>query len=292
MRPLLPALLSILLLMPSSPRAQSPLPGGQENTDVLARTIAGDSGTSVERAQRLVNWIQMNLKWTATDYQQRTPEEIITRRGGNCAELSRVLARLLEPAKIRYRWVAEINIHPVTPRRQETAARMVQERGPRMSVFGLQHNDHRWLEIYDESTGRWIPADPAIGVIGVENWIQFRMGLGRRPEPAVPAVKEIVKDMIVPFAVIVVGQGEQQSESRSDFYLIDEFNGAYKGRLASLPAWQEWSKGVTQLSPLAAAAFEGRVNLHEHSDKIAALADAYQRLREQAKAAGLLDATK
>jgi len=268
--------------------AQKPsVPASPEDIDALARQVAGEKGTSVERTQRLVTWMNTNFDWTATDYEQRTAEQIIARRGGNCAELSRVLARLLRPARVRYRWISEINIHPDSPRRQETAARMVQEKGPRFSVFGLRHNDHRWLEIYDEVSQHWVPADPSIGVVGIGPWIQFRMGLVKRPAPAVPAVASIVEQMIVPFAVMVRSECTSEVEDRSELYLIEEFNRAYDGRLASLPAWKDWTRGVRELAPLSAGAFQGTVNLHEHVEEIARLAEAYLALRQQAEAAGL-----
>lgn len=268
--------------------AQKPhVPAAPEDIDTLARQVAGEEGTAVERTQRLVTWINTKFDWTDTDYQQRTAEQIIARRGGNCAELSRVLARLLRPARVRYRWISEINIHPDSPRRQETAARMVREKGPRLSVFGLRHNDHRWLEIYDDALRRWVPADPSIGVVGIGPWIQLRMGLQERPVPAVPAVASITEQMIVPFAVIALGEAGQEAEDRSEFYLIEEFNRAYGGRLTSLPAWKDWTRGVRELTPLAAGAFQGSVNLHEHAETIARLAEAYLALRQQAEAAGL-----
>ncbi len=280
-------LLLLVLLLPAFParRLSAAAPG--EHIDTLARRIARDSGDSTERAQRLVTWINTEFNWTATDYQQRTVEQIIDRLGGNCAELSRVLERLLKPTGIRYRWVAEINLQPESPRRQQTAAEKVAQVGPRMSVFGLRHNDHRWLEIFDDQTKQWVPADPSIGIVGVEPWIEFRMGLGDRPQPAVPAVAEIVKDMIVPFAVVVPATKDTPAENRSDFYLIDAFNNAYDGRLATLPAWSDWVAGVRELSALAAGAFEGKVNLHENSNQIAHLAKTYDALRRQAAARGL-----
>lgn len=256
--------------------------------DQLAVQTAGQSGSSLARVQRLVTWINHDFKWMATDYQKRTVEEIIQRRGGNCAELSNVLARLLKPTGIRYRWVSEINIHPYTPRRQETAARMVAEKGNRYSVFGLRHNDHRWLEVYDDSSGEWVPADPSIGVVGVRPWIALRMALLDRPQPAVPEVAEVTRDMIVPFAVVAnIGSSGAQPQDRSQFYVVQEFNRAYGGRLASLPAWKDWTRGVSELSPLAAKAFAGEVNLHQSSQKIADLAEAYERLRLQARKKGL-----
>lgn len=275
--------LSLLALTAHAPAQERTAPA---DIDSLSRHIAGDSGKSLERAQRLITWINTSFDWKATDYQQRTVEQIIERRGGNCAELSRVLERLLKPAGIRYRWVSEINIHPYTPRRQKTAEDMVAKNGNRMSVFGLRHNDHRWLEIYDDAAGQWVPADPSIGIAGVEAWIKFRMGLANRPQPQVPAVAQIVKDMIVPFAVIARPPGGP-AEDRSEFYLVQEFNRTYGGRLASLPAWRDWTASVRELSQSAAAAFRGDVNLHHSNEKIARLAETYEALQKQAKQSGI-----
>jgi len=253
--------------------------------DELALHIAGRSGSSVERTQKLVNWINTNFNWTATDYEQRTADQIIARRAGNCAELSKVLVRLLRPTGIRYRWVAEINVQPDSPRRQETAARLVQEKGNTYSVFGLRHNDHRWLEIYEDGTKQWIPADPSIGLVGVKPWVAFRMGLFDRPKPSVTAVAEIAQDMIVPFAVIALKDDlNSQEEDRSEFYLIDQFNAAYGGKLGELPAWNQWTSQIRRIAPLASAAFAGKSNLHESGDTIAQLAETYAELQKQAKA--------
>ncbi len=258
------------------------------DVDQLSLEIAGRFGNSVERTQRLVNWVNTNLEWTATDYQERTAEQIIQRRGGNCAELSKVLVRLLKPTGIRYRWVKEINIHPYTPRRQETAEQMVKEKGNTYSVFGLRHNDHRWLEVYDNDNGHWVPADPSVGVVGVREWIAFRMGLADRPKPAVPAIAETVQDMIVPFAVIAPKSDlNPAEENRSQYYLVDEFNAAYGGELSSLPAWKDWVAGVQDLSTRAANAFRGAENLHESNHRIAKLGEVYAELQKEAKERGL-----
>jgi len=280
--------LSGILFAAAPPSTQgAPAPQDARSIDELAARVAGRDGNSLDRTRRLVRWINTGFEWTATDYQQRTAEQIIERRGGNCAELSRVLARLLSPAGIRYRWVAEINIHPDSPRRERTAAEMVAQKGNSLSVFGRRHNDHRWLEVFDESTGQWAPADPSIGVVGVRSWIEFRLGLDTRPQPAVPAVAEIVRDMIAPFAVAVIGKGDTPSENRSEYYLIEQFDQAYGGQLRSLPAWKEWTSGIRSLSRAAIEAFEGRTNLHDRNRDIARLAEVYAALRVQAKEKGV-----
>ncbi len=249
-----------------------------ESIDHLVMRVAGE-GSDVQKTTRLVKWINTEFQWTATDYERRTPEQIITRRGGNCAELARVLARLLDAGGVKYRTVREINIQPANESRQSRAARLIAAQGNQLSVFGLRHNDHTWLEVYDGASNSWVPADPAIGIVGIVEWEAARLGLGARPKPAVAAVEPIAHDMIVPFVVAVAGKN---GEDRSSYYLIDQFNQANNGRLDKLPAWREWTELVRELSSLARQAFNGEINLHEHAAEIERLAIVYDQLRGQA----------
>jgi hypothetical protein len=237
----------------------------------------------------LVTWIGANLTWTWTDYQQRTPEEIVRRRAGNCADLAAVLAAMVQAAGIQARWVAEISVQPRDDGRQARAAEKVKALGPRLSVFGLEHNDHRWLEIYDSAEGGWVPADPAVGVVGIDEWERARLGFGKRPPPPVPAVADITKDMLVPFMVTAIdGQHGPPLTDRSDYYLIDQFDRVYGGRLSSLPAWSQWTSEVRQLSALGRAAYAGNDNLHTHEQSIHHLRTTYEQLASEAAANGIV----
>jgi transglutaminase-like putative cysteine protease len=155
---ILTAVIAIAPLRPAI--AQAPA----EDLAALAARIAGPDAPPVERAGRLVAWINTEFAWTTTDYERRTVDDIIRRRGGNCAELSRVLARLLDLSGIEYRTVREINIQPESAQRQANAEERVRTAGLRMSVFGRAHNDHVWLEIADGGVAgsrpirRWGPS--------------------------------------------------------------------------------------------------------------------------------------
>lgn len=259
----------------------------------LAQNVAGRAGTAVEKTERLVTWINTNFQWSATDYQKRTVQEIVSRRAGNCAELANVLSALLQATDIRFRWIAEINVQPTSQQRQNTAAGLVAKQGNRMSVFGLNHNDHRWLEVYDEKSQAWFPADPAVGVVGTRAWIATRLGFGERPVSPVPAIASITKTMLVPFVVIAVSsRGGAPTENRSKHYLIDEFDSFYGHKLTKLPSWPEWEKLIGQISPLAASAFAGEVNLHEHAKLIEQLSQVYERLRQEAQARNIVASLK
>jgi len=69
-----------------------------------------------------------------------------------------------------------------------------------MSVFGRQHNDHRWVEIWDERTDSWVPADPSMGVIGNEAWLKARVWFGER----MTIDTSITNDMLGPISIFVV----------------------------------------------------------------------------------------
>ncbi|MBM4162599.1 MAG: transglutaminase domain-containing protein, partial [Ignavibacteria bacterium] len=84
----------------------------------FALSITLHARTDYERAEHLLNWLSHNFRWLSTDYKKRTVKEIITRRGGNCFELATVYMSLIKTLGIRYRQVAEINIHPRSERRQ------------------------------------------------------------------------------------------------------------------------------------------------------------------------------
>jgi transglutaminase-like putative cysteine protease len=269
----------VVAISVASIRAQNP--SVLSDVDALAVRTAGE-GTVLERTSRLVSWINHDFEWTATDYQQRTPEQIIERRAGNCADLAKVLARLLDAVHVRYRIVREINVQPASDSRQTNAEAKIASGGARFSVFGRRHNDHTWLEVFEPDSSTWMPADPAVGVVGIENWISARLAFSDRRQPVVAATVPIVQTMLVPFAVVAAG-----TEDRSAYYLIDQFDRTYGGRLHSLPAWAEWCSLVRELAPLAMGAFKGDANLHEHAATIARAAGAYETLRQQAIAAGL-----
>lgn len=249
----------------------------------LATTVAGQ-GSALERTGRLVYWISDSLKWSYTDYVRRTPPEILARRQGNCADLASVLHMMLDSLGIRSRWIREINVQPgKTPQRQKTAEEMVVKRGNSLSVFGLQHNDHVWLEVWDGAA--WFPADPAYGVVGYDQWIPARLALADRPLPRVSAVVPIAADMRAPFVVLAQGTRSGPFEDdRTTFYLIEEFNRLYGGKLAALPAWNDWVAAVRDVSPHARGAFEGKENLHLQTDRIAHLKLVYDSLTAQASA--------
>ena len=87
---------------------------------------------------------------------------------------------IIKAAGIRYRSIAEINIHPLSSNRQKNATSWIAEKGNTASVFDLQHNDHRWVEIYKTKNGQWRPADPSMGNIGKTDWLKARVWFGER----------------------------------------------------------------------------------------------------------------
>jgi len=251
---------------------QSDIKTKQETIKEIATSVAGSEGSTRKRVIKLVKWMNQNFKWTSTDYKKRTVGEIIQRRCGNCAEQAKVLMALLKASGIEARWVEEINIQPKSKQRQATAQKLIAEHGSKLSVFGYMHNDHRWLEVYDDTSHTWIPSDPTLGVFGVKEWVRARLGFRERPEAA--------KDMIVPFVVIIRQKG-QLVEDRSEHYLIKEFNAYHGNELGKLSAWPQWISAVRELSKLGSAAFAGEINLHEHTMLMTQLEQAYIDLKKE-----------
>lgn len=242
----------------------------------LARHILPDStATTYARVSAVVSWTNTRFAWTYTDYKRRTVKEIICRRGGNCNEQARVVSALLTEAGIQNRRVSEINIQPESTQRQESAEKKIKENGFRMSVFGLRHNDHVWIEYFDENLKAWEPADPTLGLVGLEAWIKARAGFGQRiNHDILPS-----RDMLVPIAVFALAPDGTILENRSRHYLVNAFNQVYEKKLSAGPAWSGWTEEVLNLEQVCRQAFEGRVNLHEHTDQIKKIREEYQSLR-------------
>ena len=248
--------------------------------EVLAHRLAGGHGTDLQRAERLLDSLSSRFRWLATDYQKRSPAQIVERGGGNCFELATLYSDLIRRLGIKHRHVAEINLHAFTPSRQVTAERKVKEAGPRMSVFGERHNDHRWIEIFDERTGSWVPADPSMGVIGLRRWMGVRFGFGERRT----IDTSITNDMIAPFAIFVVDSTYSYRESRTASYAIEQFDAMYGRELHRLPAWKDWMAGVERLEGPAREAFRGTEDLHAHRRSIEGLWNTYAALKRQHEA--------
>ena len=242
----------------------------KEDIKILAMKIAGERGSTLERARKLVFWMNENFEFVYTDYKQRTVEELIQRRAGNCAEQARVLQAFLKAVDVPARWVAEINIQPKNEQRKTNAESMIAERGVRASVFGYMHNDHRWLEVYDDETKAWVPADPSLGIFGTDTWVKVRIGFDERPEA--------IKDMIVPF-VVIVRKDNKIVEDRSYHYLIEGFSAYYGKKLEKSPLWQEWVFLIGKLSAYGSSAFAGEVNLHNYTNLMERLLKVYNGLK-------------
>jgi transglutaminase-like putative cysteine protease len=101
----------------------------QSRLKAFADSIAQGAPSSYEKAEKVVRWLANNFDWTATDYQKRTVEEIMARKGGNCNELAMVTIALLKELNLQMRKVREINIHKESATRRENARQKILERG-------------------------------------------------------------------------------------------------------------------------------------------------------------------
>ena len=279
-----PLLLAFLLIFSSLPiRAQSTKYSPQDDelynlarTDLkaFAQQVSKDAKSELGQAQAIVRWLAKNFEWKATDYQKRTVQEIIDRKGGNCNELAMVALGAMKELNIKLRRVHEVNVYVNTPDRGVRAHEMVKEKGNTYSVFGRHHNDHVWLELYDSAANEWFPADPSSGLVGTEEWMQGRVIFGKRT-----SMNPITEQMIVPFAIFAADTDGKFTINRTQHYLVDEFDRIYGARLHTLSPWKQWIELLDQLDDKVAGAFAGNVNLHDYEAEIDSLATVYEELR-------------
>jgi len=274
--------LPVVLLFPCGFAADAQ----QIDKAALARTAAGEAASTLDKVRSVTHWANQSFKWTYTDYKHRSVDEIIARKGGNCFEQTQVVAALLNELGIRTRSVREINIQPKSRLRQWSAGRRVARTGRSASVFGLRHNDHVWMEFWDDATGEWTPADPALDLVGFDAWLKARVGFDARPtHRIIPA-----RDMLVPIAIFA--QADSILESRTVHYLLAGFNAAYDGRLEKLATWPDWTTVIAALEPAARGAFQGSVNLHQHADDILKASVVYKKLAAEYRSSAGQDASR
>jgi hypothetical protein len=229
-----------------------------------------------DKARRINDWLFKEFEWTATDYQKRTVEEIIERKGGNCAEQTMVFAAALTSINIPSRWVLEVNSHPESLERQKNAEELIQSVGYKASLFGFMHNDHRFLEFYDEKSQQWVPADSSFGVFGMEEWITKRLGFSRDSIPS--------QESIIPLFIAVLDDEKHIEMISNEAYLRTAFSRYSYIPLHDLDAWYEH---LEKLQDLFANAYNAKINMHTHTDKINAAVQAFKQLQEKSSSDGV-----
>lgn len=248
------------------------------NLKTLGKQITANDDTDYKKARTLLSWVSNRLEWVATDYKRRTVNEILERGAGNCYDLAQVYVAIVKAMDIKTRSIAEVNLSRLHPERQGQAEQLVKEKGARYSLFGARHNDHRWLEVFDETSGTWLPVDPTMNVIGVEQWVKARLGFGKR----ITIDPTISDDMIAPFAVFVTGEkSDSMVENRSMYYMVEQFDKVYDKELSKLPSWNKWVASIGLLSEHAKLAMESKENFHLYTRQIAELDTIYQDLKNE-----------
>ena len=241
----------------------------------FAEEVSSGGGSEIEKADKIIKWLARNFDWTATDYRQRTIQEIIDRKGGNCNELAMVAREALKKLNFRMRQVREINLHREDSSRGARARQIVAEKGKRYSVFGRRHNDHVWLEIYDSAAQEWFPADPSMGVVGQE-WLSARVGFGTRF-----TLNPISKDMVTPVSIFAVDEEGNISIKRTHHYLVNGFSDLYQDKLRVLPSWKTWVRQIDALEDKSLGAFHGQLNLQHYETLFDDLAITYENLKKE-----------
>ena len=124
----------IVIYTGSLAAAQSTAPATQNDelytlarTDLkaFAQQVSKNAKSELGQAQAIVKWLATNFEWKATDYQKRTVQEIIERKGGNCNDLAMVALSAMKELNITLRRVHEVNIHVNAPERGVRAHEMV-----------------------------------------------------------------------------------------------------------------------------------------------------------------------
>jgi hypothetical protein len=239
----------------------------------FAQQLGEQTSSDVERTRSIVRWLTKNFEWKPTDYQRRTVQQIVERRGGNCNDFSMVALAAMKELRIQARTVHEVHIRTESVGRDERADALIKEKGNACSVFGRHHNDHIWLEIHDPTSNDWVPADPWSGLVGTDEWINARVGFGPRS-----SLNPDAADMIVPIAIFAADADGNFTIDRTKHYLVDEFDRLYNGKLHQQPAWPRWVQLLTELSGKVEGAFAGKINLHEYGAQIDSLATTFDQL--------------
>lgn len=284
MKPFACFLIAIIFFLPTL-KAQSDIQTTKQtdtsslDLKIFAGRIVSGSNTNFQKARTLLEWLSHSFAWTATDYQQRTVKQIIVRQGGNCFELAKVYMALINELGIQYRPIAEINLHVPSEQREKTSEGKIKDAGNTMSVFGYQHNDHRWVEVYDDSSHTWIPVDPTMDLIGFDQWLKGRAWFESRHT----INDEFSSDMIAPFAIFVVDKNDKSKmiEDRTQEYMVKQLDRLYQNKLAGLPSWQQWIDQLKNINSHARNAFAGTENLHDYGKAINDLRNTYDRLKEE-----------
>lgn len=243
----------------------------ENNFNTIALEVTKDISSNFERCKTLVNWVHDNFSWPATDYKNRTIEEVLERRSGNCREQAWVLRKLLQEVSIPTRWVREINIHPESIDRRNSSKQLIEEVGLKCSVFGYRHNDHTWIEAYISETNEWVPADPAMGLFGKDKWVETRFHINKLPHKTLATL-----DMIVPICIIVMDDKFLPIDNRSNHYLIDLFSQFFPHVKENTIMWEKWVTYIHSFYPYAQLAFQAEYNLHEQDKNIKEMHEVYK----------------
>lgn len=78
--------------------------------------------------------------------------------------------------------------------RQNFSLHLIETHGDFYSIFGWNHNDHRWLEYYNKQLEKWIPIDTAFGVLGINHWLEKRISFTKE---SIPTTQQIIPFCIV-----------------------------------------------------------------------------------------------
>lgn len=71
------------------------------------------------------------------------------------------------------------------------------------------------------------------------------------------------------------------SEILSNFYLIDQFDTFYNGKLSKTIVWEEWKLVINKLTEVGIETYSGHSNLHKYQNEIKRFNNLYLKLKQE-----------
>lgn len=227
------------------------------SAELCERSYSADSITA-----EIARWITENFTFSMQRHDSLS--SLISTKSGNCASLTALFMGMARSAGLETRLVREVNVQPIDERRDTDA------RKAGSCLFGLQHNDHLWLEFMNDDD--WIPVDPSLGIIGNEQWVRTRLIEGR----------ESAYGMVAPFAIAAYrmqSTGDIFCVDRTEHYLANLFP-SIASEVRENPFWLLWENNIRYFSEKAGLIATLEYDLSPDRERIHTAGTAIRMLRK------------
>jgi hypothetical protein len=182
------------------------------------------------KARYIIRW--MHKYFLLIPYKKENKQrhifEILKEREGNCWEQVVCAMVMLRSIGIPCRLVSEVHY------KESKFPFLIKLFKSIFSCYpadGCNYSSYCWLEVFIDR--RWIPADPAMGIFGIREWLEARL-ISRR-------------EMFPILIFSEKGRGvASDMESRTKYYLLDCFDYFY--RIRSFSEYKIWRKYVREMA--------------------------------------------